>query len=87
MSFDRVTLVALASLLTVGMTSIAKSQQADTRLAIGGWSGVWGTSTYGSWCTGYYTPDAVYAPAADYPTPVRHCYYGYPYYRLSQPAR
>ena len=84
MSFDRVTLVALASLLTVAMTSIAESQQIDAvrRIAIGGW----GPYSYGSWCAGFYPPDTVYAPAADYPYPVGHCYYGYGYYPAAEPS-
>ncbi len=73
MSFHRVTLVALALLLTVGMTSLAEAQQAP----IGGYGAVWGFSSYGSWCSGGYAPGTVYAPAADYPTRVRGCYPGY----------
>jgi hypothetical protein len=76
MSFHRATLVALASLLTVGMTSLAEAQQA----AIGGYGAVWGTSSVGSWCAGGYAPGTVYAPATDYPIPVGNCYPGYGYY-------
>ena len=79
MSLNRVALMAFVTLVTVGMTSLAEADQD----AIGGWGAVWGTSSYGSWCAGYYTPAAVYAPASDYPTPVGRCYPGYGYY----PAR
>ena len=80
MTLRRVTLLALASLLTVDMTSIAELQQAEThaRFApIGAWGGVWGTSSNGSWCAALYPPEADYVPATDYPNGLGYCGHGY----------